>query len=87
MAGRWIVAAPNAPPCGMAFTGGPGAPSGKVAPEGGCPDRFFMSRNWAMDGNTLTIADAESDALATLTFAGGKFEGKSVAGTPITLSR
>jgi hypothetical protein len=87
MAGRWVIAAPNAPTCGMAFSGAPGATSGRVAPEGGCPDRFFMSRSWVMDGNALVIADEESNTLATLAFANGRFEGQSAAGTPIQISR
>ena len=44
MAGRWILAAPNAPICGINFAGAPGARDGAVAPEGGCPEKFFMSR-------------------------------------------
>jgi hypothetical protein len=85
--GRWMLSAPNAPSCGMSFTGAPGATTGKVTPDGGCPDKFFTSRNWAMDGTAMVITDAESNNLATLSFANGRFEGQSAAGTPISLSR
>ena len=87
MEGRWIAAAPNAPTCGVSFTGAPGATSGKVTPDGGCPDKFYMSRTWSMDGNAMVIADAENNMLATLAFANGHFEGQSAAGLAITLTR
>src|SRR5262249_37488526 len=42
MPGRWILAAPNAPSCGLEFGGAPGARSGTVSPDGGCPANFYM---------------------------------------------
>ncbi len=87
MAGRWMLAAPNAPVCGMNFGGPAGAREGKVAPEGGCPEKFFLSRRWTLEQSSLTIIDDENNPLATLTLAGGRFEGPSNAGTPMTLSR
>jgi hypothetical protein len=85
--GRWILSVPNAPSCGLEFGGASGARTGKVAPDGGCPGSFYMSRHWAMDGNALTIADGESQPLAQLKFSGTHFEGQSTAGTPVTLTR
>jgi len=35
MNGRWVLTAPNAPPCGMNFAGAAGALTGTIAPEGG----------------------------------------------------
>jgi hypothetical protein len=87
MAGRWMLAAPNAPVCGMNFSGVPGAQEGKVAPEGGCPEKFYLSRRWTLEQSALTIIDDENNPLATLTLAGGRFEGPSNAGTPVTLAR
>jgi hypothetical protein len=87
MAGRWMLAAPGAPSCGMNFSGGPGARDGSIEPEGGCPGDFFTSRHWRMTGTTLTVNDHEHKPLGTLTLAGGYFAGKSTAGTPITLTR
>jgi len=87
MAGRWILAAPNAPTCGINFTGDPGVQQGALVPEGGCPERFFLSRSWALDGNTLTIRDDRNQVLAQLTFANGAFTGTSIGGTPVTLTR
>ncbi len=87
MPGRWILAAPNAPVCGLNFAGAPGKPDGTLAPEGGCPERFFTSRRWTLDQGTLTIKDDDDNTLATLSFTGGRFEGKSAAGTPLTLTR
>ena len=85
--GRWMLNVPNAPSCGLEFGGAPGARTGKVAPDGGCPGSFYMSRRWAMDGNALTITDGESRPLAQFKSNGTHFEGQSTAGTPVTLTR
>jgi len=87
MTGRWMLSAPNAPACGMTFTAKPGANEGSVAPEGGCPERFFTSRRWSLKQGALTITDEDSNALATMSYAGDHFEGKSSADTPLTLAR
>ena len=87
MSGRWMLSAPNAPACGMNFAGSSGKQEGRVAPEGGCPERFFTSRRWILRQGTLTINDDENNPLATLSFADGRFQGKSTADTPVTLTR
>ncbi len=87
MAGRWILAAPNAPSCGINFSGAPGAQGGKLTPEGGCPEKFYLSRSWALEQNTLVISDESGEPLAQLTFANGRFDGQSASGTPLTLQR
>ena len=87
MAGRWMLAAPNAPVCGMNFGGAPGAREGTVAPEGGCPEKFFMSRRWTFEQDKLTINDRDNNPLAQLNSVGGRYEGQSTAGTPVTLAR
>jgi Protease inhibitor Inh len=86
MPGRWMLSAPNAPACGMNFSAAAGQNIGTVVPEGGCPGRFYTSRRWALEKDTLTIIDDENNNLATLTFAGGQFEGKSADDTPVTLA-
>jgi hypothetical protein len=83
--GRWILAAPNAPTCGMNFSGS--ARSGKVSPEGGCPGNFYLSRTWALENDTLVINDEDGNALARLPNVGGQFVGPSAAGLSVTLSR
>jgi Protease inhibitor Inh len=85
--GRWMLNVPNAPSCGLEFGGAPGARTGKVAPDGGCPGSFYMSRRWAMEGDVLKINDGESRPLAQLKSNGTHFEGQSTAGTPVTLTR
>ena len=60
MAGRWIMAAPNAPTCGMNFSGPAGARTGNVSPEGGCPANFFFSRHWLLEADVLVIDDTET---------------------------
>ena len=87
MTGRWTLSAPNAPPCGLEFGGAAGARAGSVAPDGGCPGNFYMSRRWAIESGVLTITGQESRPLAQLKVVGTRFEGQSSAGTPITLSR
>jgi len=86
MTGRWILAAPNAPSCGMNFAGPPGGREGRVAPEGGCPGKFFMSRRWTLGPSRLTIIDDENQPLATLSHANGRYEGQSSTGLPVTLT-
>jgi len=86
MGGRWMLATPNAPVCGMRFNGASGAREGTIAPEGGCPGNFFTSRHWAFENNELVIKDHNSEPLANLTFDNGKFEGKAATGMQVTLS-
>src|ERR1051325_2021217 len=89
MSGRWLLSAPNAPPCSMEFGGAPGQVDGSIVPEGGCPGKCFTSKRWTFtqDTLTLTIADRDNVPLAQLNLAGGRFAGKSATGLPVTLSR
>jgi len=87
MTGRWILAAPNAPTCGINFDGTPGVQEGTLVSEGGCPEKFYLSRRWALDQNTLVIKDDDGQPLGQLTFANGRFTGTSTAGTPVNLAR
>jgi len=87
MNGRWVLSEPNAPPCTMTFAGGEGALTGTISPDGGCPERFYLSRRWSIGADGLTIADDAMNALGTLTYSGDRFAGKSAAGMPVTLSR
>jgi Protease inhibitor Inh len=87
MTGRWILTAPNAPSCGINFAGEPGVQQGTLVPEGGCPERFYLSRSWALNQATLVINDDHGQPLAQLTFANARFAGQSTAGTPVTLTR
>ena len=83
MAGRWILAAPNAPTCGMNFTG---TGEGAVSPEGGCPGDFFLGRRWRLAAGKLTIAGEDGNALGVFAFSNNVFAGKDNAGTPVTLT-
>lgn len=87
MEGRWILAAPNAPSCGLAFTGPPGATEGRVTPDGGCPERFFLARRWRLADGALTVVDADGGVLGAFRVAGDRFDGKSATETALTLSR
>jgi hypothetical protein len=87
MAGRWVLAS-GPSQCGMNFRGTPEAPEGTIAPEGGCPGKFFTSRKWTFDSNGLSIRDHNSEPLAQLSAAGGvRFDGKATTGDPVTLTR
>jgi len=87
MEGRWLLAAPNAPSCGLTFTGPPGASEGRVTPDGGCPERFFLARRWRLAEGVLTVVGADDAVLGAFRAVGDRFEGKSGAETPLTLSR
>ena len=87
MIGRWFLAAPDAPPCGMNFGGAAGAQQGTITPDGGCPGKFYTSRHWTLDQAALEINDGENRPLAHLTFANGHFEGQAAADMAVTLSR
>ena len=87
MAGRWILGAPNAPTCGINFSGAPGAQQGTLLPEGGCPEKFYLSRAWVLGQGTLTIIDDSDQPLAQLDFVNGRFSGTSASGMPVTLAR
>lgn len=87
MAGRWILAAPNAPFCGMNFSSAAGAREGAVSPEGGCPGKFYMSRRWRLGDDGLTIMDENGQSLATLRYANNRYEGEAAVGIPVTLTR
>jgi hypothetical protein len=88
MAGRWTLAAPGRGQCAMIFAGSPGAREGAIAPEGGCPGKFFTSRKWDFEAVGLVIRDHNGEPLAQLTGAGGtQFDGKASTGEPVTLTR
>src|SRR6266851_1515978 len=57
MSGRWVLVSPGRGQCTMNFGGGPGAPNGTIAPEGGCPGSFFTSRNWNFEQAGLILRD------------------------------
>jgi hypothetical protein len=87
MAGRWVLASPGRGQCAMNLGSAPGAPEGTIAPEGGCPGNFYTSRKWVYDQTGLSIRNHRGEPLAQLTMAGGRFDGQSVAGEPVTLGR
>ena len=89
MAGRWLLAQPGRGQCDMTFrSAAPDAADGTIAPEGGCPGKFFTSRKWAFDSNGLTIQDHNSQPLAQFSSAGGtNFDGKAASGDAVTLTR
>jgi len=64
-----------------------GSAEGTVAPAGGCPENFFMSRKWTFEHDRLSIRDHKGEVLTELTFADGRFEGKSTGGATVTLTR
>jgi hypothetical protein len=65
----------------------PAAAEGTIAPEGGCPGKFFTSRKWSYDQAGLTMRDHNGQPLAQLSSAGTQFNGKAANGEPITLMR
>ena len=87
LAGRWKLSATGSGSCFMNFGNAAGAAQGTIAPEGGCPDNFFTSRKWTFEHGALIIRDHKGEALAQLSFADGRFDGRETSGTAVTLSR
>ncbi|MBX9842686.1 MAG: protease inhibitor Inh/omp19 family protein [Xanthobacteraceae bacterium] len=88
MAGRWLFSQPGRGQCNMNFgAANAQAPEGTIAPEGGCPGKFYMSRKWTYDQTGLTMRDHNGQPLAQLNGAGGRFDGKATAGETVALSR
>jgi hypothetical protein len=89
MAGRWLLSQPGRGQCNMTFrAASPTDSEGTIAPEGGCPGRFYTSRKWTFDSNGLSIRDHNSQPLAQLSAVGGvRFDGKATTGDPVTLTR
>jgi hypothetical protein len=72
----------------MNFGGAPGASEGTIAPEGGCPGSFFTSRRWALDHDGLSIRNHKDEPLGQFALsAGGRFDGRSSGGEPVSLQR
>jgi hypothetical protein len=86
MPGRWMLAAPNLPPCGVEFRSSRGGQAGDLTPDGGCPGNLYLSRRWTLADGALTITSDSDETLAQLDSKGGHFEGRTADGTPLTLS-
>jgi Protease inhibitor Inh len=87
LTGRWRLTATSSGACFMNFGHAPAAAQGTIAPEGGCPGNFFTSRKWTFEHGALIIRDHKNEALAELSFAGGRFEGHQTGGGALSLSR
>ena len=88
MAGRWVLGSPGRGQCVMTFAAAaPNALEGAIAPQGGCPGKFFTSRKWSMQHGELVMRDHTGKPLAQLSGEGGQFEGKAANGEPVTLTR
>jgi hypothetical protein len=92
LAGRWQLSAAAGGACFMTFGKAAGnaaaaAPQGTIAPEGGCPANFFMSRKWAFEHGMLIIRDFKGRQLAQLSYLGAHFEGQDASGSALTLSK
>jgi hypothetical protein len=94
LAGRWQLSAAAGGACMMNFADTPGggaaqspAPQGTIAPGGGCPGSFFMSRKWTFENGLLHIHDFKGKPLAQMSYVGGHFEGHDASGSALTLSK
>jgi hypothetical protein len=88
MAGRWLLTSPGRGQCLMTFgTAAPGAVQGTIAPQGGCPGKFFTSRKWGLEQGSLVMRDHTGKPLAQLSGEGAQFDGKATSGEPVTLTR
>jgi len=88
LAGKWKLSAASGGACVMTFGNTPASVNaGTIAPAGGCPGNFFMSRKWTFEHDKLIVRDYKSEVLVELSFAGGRFEGKELNGAAISLAR
>jgi len=88
MAGRWQFASTAGGACAMVFAATPGSGEGTIAPQGGCPGKFFTSRRWVYEQDTLILRDHKGEPLARLTFSPpARFEGQAAPGETISLTR
>jgi hypothetical protein len=88
LGGRWKLSQTGAGSCFMNFGSAPGADQGTIAPEGGCPGKFFTSRKWTFEHGALIIRDHKGEALAQLAFSAGHFAGQASGGAAeLSLSR
>jgi hypothetical protein len=88
MAGRWVLAAHGGGNCGMNFSATAGSREGAIAPEGGCPGRFFTSRRWALEQNAVVIRNHAGEMLAQLNVAEpSRLEGQAANGEQVSLTR
>jgi Protease inhibitor Inh len=86
--GRWQFSSTAGGACAMVFTATPGSGEGTIAPQGGCPGKFFTSRRWSYDQDTLIIRDHKGEMLARLAFSPpARFEGQAAPGETILLTR
>jgi hypothetical protein len=88
MAGRWLLSSPGRGQCHMTFGAAAAGANieGTIAPEGGCPGKFFTSRKWTYEQGSLVMRDHNGKVLAELSDAGGRFDGRAVSGEPVTLA-
>jgi hypothetical protein len=88
MAGRWQFASTAGGACAMVFAATPGSGEGTIAPQGGCPGKFFTSRRWLYERDTLIIRDHKGEPLARLAFSPpARFEGQAAPGETISLTK
>jgi hypothetical protein len=87
LAGRWKLSQAGAGGCFMKFGNDTSVDQGTIAPEGGCPGKFFTSRKWTFEHSALIIRDHKGEALAQLSFANGRFAGQASGGGELSLSR
>jgi hypothetical protein len=87
LAGKWKLSTAGGGACLMTFADTPGMAEGSIAPAGGCPGNFFMSRKWTYEHDTLVIRDHKGEALVQLSFSDGRFQGQATGGGTMTLTR
>jgi len=86
LTGRWKFSAGSGG-CLMTLTATPGATAGSIAPAGGCPNNFFTSRKWTFEHDMLIVRDHKGEPLVELSFANGRFDGKTANGGTVWLAR
>jgi hypothetical protein len=87
LSGAWMFNQPGRGQCRMTFGSAPNASEGTIAPQGGCPGKFYMSRKWTYEGGSVVMRDHNGQPLAQLSGDGAQFNGKATSGEAVTLMR
>jgi hypothetical protein len=88
LSGRWLLSSPGRGQCHMTFgSATSNGVEGTIAPEGGCPGKFFTSRKWTYSQAGLTMRDHTGQPLAQLSREGPGFQGTATSGEPVALMR
>jgi hypothetical protein len=88
MPGRWRLLTPTGSYCFLEFSGAANVPHGLVTTTGFCPAIFAAHPRWWLNGGQVIIGRRGREVLALFSPVWrGEFEGRTVTGEMLTLTR